>query len=73
MLGGLQHKAKISILYALLREDGKSEAISKLKAAMSYARRNALIHSAMGSEHDSSRFVFFHRSLDDRYKVNALL
>lgn len=71
MLGGLQHKAKISILYALLREDGNDAAISKLKSAMSYAKRNALVHSIIGSEEDSSKFVFYYRSVDDRYKVVA--
>lgn len=69
MLGGLQHKAKVSVLYALLREDGRTEAVSKLKTAMSYAKRNALMHSALGSEDDSSKFSFFYRSIDDRYKV----
>lgn len=71
MLGSLQHRAKISILYSLLREDGKNAAISKLKAAMSYAKRNALIHSAVASEEDSSKFVFYYRTVDDRYKVAA--
>ena len=38
---------------------------------MSYAKRNALIHSVLGSEDDSSEFVFYYRSVDDRYKVTA--
>ena len=69
LLGGLQHKSKISILYALLRLDGKDATISKMKTAMSYAKRNALIHSALGTEDDFSQFAFFYRSIDDRYKV----
>jgi hypothetical protein len=69
LLGGLQHKAKTISLYALLRENGESEAISKMKTAMSYAKRNALMHGVTGSEADMSKFSVFHRSVDDRYRV----
>lgn len=71
MLGSLQHKAKVNILYALLRDAKQTGAISKLKTAMSYAKRNALMHGVFASEDDGSEFVIFHRSIDDRYKVAA--
>ncbi|AYJ85800.1 hypothetical protein D3Y57_07205 [Sphingomonas paeninsulae] len=69
VLGTLQHKAKISILYALLRLEGRDDAISHLKTAMSFAKRNALMHGTLASEHDFTKFSFFTRSVDDRYRV----
>lgn len=71
VLGGLMHKAKINILYALLREEGRSDVAAKLKTAMGYAKRNVLLHGAAASEEDGSRFAFIHRAVDDRYRVKS--
>lgn len=71
VLGGLQHKAKVSILKSLLKLEGQDEAVSKINSALSYAKRNALMHGVPGSESDSSSFGFFHRRVDDSYKVQA--
>lgn len=71
VLGGLQNKAKVSILKSLLRTDGETEAVSKINTAMSYAKRNALMHGIPGSEQDSSRFGFFHRNVDNKYEVKS--
>lgn len=71
VLGGLQHKAKVSILKSLLKAEGQTEAVSKIKSALSYAKRNALMHGAPGSETDSSQFGFFHRNVDDKHEVKA--
>lgn len=69
MLGGLMAKAKRSILFALLRDDGRADAIPKIKTALIYAKRNALMHGNIATEEDNSEIVFFHRSVDDDYKV----
>jgi len=71
MMGALQHKAKISILKSLLREKGEIDLISKINTAMSYAKRNSLMHGVLGSEQDHSKFLFFDRRVDNRYKVNV--
>lgn len=72
VLGTLQNKAKVGILYSLLKLNDDDVAVSKMKTAMSYAKRNALMHGMMGSEDDFSEFAFFHRSVDNGYKVNKL-
>ena len=72
VLGTLQHKAKTSILYSLLRTQERTDVIPKIKAAINFAKRNALMHSAMATEADFSKFVFFSRTMDDAYKVKAL-
>lgn len=69
VLGGLQHKAKVSILKALLHEQGNKDAVSKLKAALSHAKRNALMHGVPSSDTAKSKYAFTHRSIDDRYKA----
>jgi hypothetical protein len=71
VLGSLQHKAKVSILKSLLNNEGNAEAVSKLKTALSYAQRNALVHGVPGSEEDGSEFGFFYRSVDDKYMVKS--
>jgi hypothetical protein len=71
MMGALQHKAKISILKSLLREKGEIDLISKLNTALSYAKRNSLMHGVLGTEQDYSRFSFFDRKVDNRYKVSV--
>lgn len=69
LLGSLQHKAKVSILKALLHEEGKGEAVSKIKAALSHAKRNALLHGVPGIGDSAAKFAFYHRQVDDRYVV----
>lgn len=69
LLGGLQHKAKVSILYTLLREEGKPEAIRKLKVALGYAKRNALMHGVPASEDGFTKVAFYHRTVGDKYSV----
>ncbi len=71
VLGGLQHKAKVSILKSLLKLEGKDDAVSKINTALTYAKRNALMHGMPGSEEDGSIFGFFHRRVDDKYQVQA--
>lgn len=71
LLGSLQFKAKVSILKSLLRTEGKTDTISKINTAVSFAKRNVLMHSAMSSERDFSKFGFFYRSVDDGYNVKA--
>lgn len=69
VLGTLQSKAKCNILYSLLRLNDDEMTAQKVKEAIDFAKRNLIVHSAMASEKDFSKIVFFKRSIDPRYKA----
>jgi hypothetical protein len=45
------------------------EAISTVKTAASFSKRNPLVHSALAAEDGFARFAFYYRTVDDAYKV----
>src|SRR3954451_13178838 len=63
VLGGLGFGAKANILYSLLSERGEREIVEKVKAVVSAAKRNSLVHGAVGSEEDYSKFGFYKRNV----------
>ena len=71
VLGSLQFGAKRNILSSLLRERGDTERMKPLTNLITFAKRNALVHSVMANESDHSRFDFHQREIKDAYKVTA--
>lgn len=69
VLGSLQAGGKQNILYSLLAERGLTDERAAIKAAVSFAKRNVLVHSQFGSEDDFSLFRLFKREVKDSYKV----
>lgn len=71
VLGSLQAGARKNILYSLLNERGEKETISKVRAAISFAKRNVLVHSQYASENDYSKFRLYQREVKESYKVTS--
>lgn len=71
LIGSLQFGTKRNILSSLLREAGDRAPTKAIKDLVDFAKRNVLIHSAVAAEHDYSKFVFFNRSVKEKYDVSA--
>lgn len=69
VLGTLGFGTKPLILEALLHERGSAELMEKVNAAISHAKRNALVHSLVASEHSPPKFAFARRDLGRGYRV----
>ena len=71
MLGGLQHKAKVNILKSLLKKEGKDAEVSAIKTALSYAKRNDLIHGVPGLNEADGKIGTAFRSVQDKYQITT--
>ncbi len=69
ILGGLNFGSKPSILYSLLEERGWGHLIPPVRAIIDHARRNALVHGLVATEHVPPKFVFAKREVGSRYVV----
>ena len=72
VIGGLNFGSKPSILCSLLEQRGDSETPKKVRAVITHARRNALVHGIAGADRDPIAFAFFKREIGDTYQVKHL-
>jgi len=71
VVGSLQFGTKKNILSSLLKEAGNEDQSKAIKDLVDFAKRNALVHSAVAAEDDYSKFVFFFRSVKEKYHVKT--
>lgn len=69
VLASLNSGARFAILHSLLAEFGTKAESDAVRAAITFAKRNALIHSSLASEKHFSEFGFYQRRVDNSYKV----
>jgi hypothetical protein len=71
VLGSLQSGTRKNILFSLLKERGEKAAISKVKSAISFAKRNMLVHSQFAAAERFTGFRLYQREVKDAYKVTS--